>query len=134
MFLTIVFFVSVMLVYYRNNVTKAIKNFGFGLTMMLVAVFATGCAFNKPPPPTVVYKTQFIYQEVPERLTKTVTMSRPISKEEYLAMTVYERESYMADYSVQALKSLHKCNAQLGSISELSRRWKESINENQQKD
>lgn len=134
MFLTIVFFVSVMLVYYRNKVMKAIKNFGFGLTMMLVAVFATGCAFNKPPSPTVVYKTQFIYQEVPEQLTKTVPMSRPISKEEYLAMTVYERESYMADYSVQALKSLHKCNTQLGSISELSRRWKESINENQQKD
>lgn len=109
-----------------------IKSYITALFIAVLAVAATGCATTQPP--KVVYKSETIYQEVPEQLTRVVVPQRPIPKEQYLSMAIYERESYMADYSVQSLKSLHTCNAQLSAIAELSKRWKESVNAGQQKD
>lgn len=74
----------------------------------------------------LVTRTTTLYQEVPSELTVRVTPKPPLDKVLYLAMPVYERESYLANYSVQTLRDLHSCNAQLDAISVLSRKWKEN--------
>lgn len=111
---------------------QTIKSFFTAVATALLVVTASGCAFTQPP--KTVYKTETVYYEVPEQLTANVVPQRPVTKEEYLRMAIYERESYMADYATQNLKALHKCNAQLSSIAELSKRWKESVNADKQKD
>lgn len=111
---------------------KFIKSYIKAVLLILGALFISGCATTKDI--NVVYKTKTKYQEVPSEFTVQVLPPRPVPKDNYLAMPVYERESYMADYSVQVLKSLHTCNAQLSSISELTRKWKDEADDNQQKD
>lgn len=111
---------------------QSIKSFFIAVITAMLGIAVTGCAVTQPP--KVVYKSETIYQEVPAQLTAVVVPTRPIPKEQYLSMAIYEREGYMADYSVQTLKSLHTCNAQLSAISELSKRWKEAVDAGQQKD
>lgn len=103
------------------------------LIVALMMMSLTGCASWGTPAP-VVYITVTKYQEVPTELTAMVKPPAPTSKENYLSKTIYDRETYLADYSVQVLKSLHSCNAQLDSISVLSRNWKENKDESKQKD
>lgn len=96
------------------------------------ALILNGCATDKNLKP--VYQIQTQYQEVPAELTASVLPPVPISRAGYMTKTIYERESYLADYSVQALKSLHSCNTQLSSISVLSQKWKEGSDASKQKD
>lgn len=122
---------SIVFVHWRYTM-QSIKTFFAAIALSILTLVSTGCASTQPP--KIVYKSETIYQEVPQQLIQPVAPTRPIPKEQYLGMAIYERESYMVDYSVQTLKSLHTCNAQLSSIAELSKRWKEKVNADQQKD
>lgn len=96
------------------------------LLALLVSIALTGCFGTTK----IVTRTVTIYQEVPAELTVKVKPTPPLDKVIYLAMPIYERERYLADYTVKTLESLYTCNVQLDSISVLSRKWKENSREN----
>lgn len=79
-----------------------------------------------------VYETKTVYQEVDKSLTTPVGIPPPLDKTSYMSKPIYERESYLADYSVELMKSLHTCNAQLNSISRVSLKWKENADAGKQ--
>ena len=86
-----------------------------GLLLLLTA-FLAGCNHN---PPQVVIQTEIVYITVPDEMTQKVKPEPPIAKSAYLAMEIYDREQYLAQYTVRLLKNLHQCNAQLESIKVL---------------
>lgn len=102
--------------------------------IFLIVVSATLLSGCLSAPPKTVYITKTVYQAVDTDLTTRVAAPVPIDKASYMEMPVYARESYLADYTVQGLKALHSCNAQLTSIESLSRQWKEAADAHQQPD
>lgn len=91
---------------------------------MLIVVVATATLSGCFATPKVVTKAQTLYQEVPTELTLQVKPKPPMDKLVYLTMPLYERERYLSDYSVELLKSLSSCNAQLSGVATLSSQWK----------
>lgn len=89
--------------------------------LLLAGILITlpGCATKGDTITQVVYKTKYIAVQVPSELTTPTTITAVKSTEDYLALPLHERESYLTDYATDALKSLSLCNAKLSSIQTL---------------
>lgn len=98
----------------------ALSNVLFMLIVVVATATLSGCFATTK----VVTRTVTLYQEVPAELTVQISGKVPINKVVYLTMPLYERERYLSDYSIDLLKSLSSCNAQLNGVAVLSSQWK----------
>lgn len=64
----------------------------------------------------VVKESSYYHPSVPEKLFVRVVPERPISKEQYLAMSTWERESYLTNYNISLLKNVATCNRNVSDI------------------
>lgn len=93
------------------------------LTIILAIILLSGCsAFKAKPLEVNDVKIQYI--TIPEYLLIPCTPDRPITKEEYLKLEIFERETYLSNYSIGLLKVIKNCNIQLDEIRILNNRGK----------
>lgn len=86
------------------------------LTLITVS-FLTACGTT--PPPSVTTKTVYKHPSVPDKLFHPVKVERPISDEEYLKMSLSERETYMREYAQKALTGLKSSNDNVKDIKKI---------------
>jgi len=88
-----------------------VKNLFILLSLLLI----TGCStLNKEK--VVVTDTKVIYRVLPDNLVNPCVPDKPKTKEEYLALPIYERETYLTNYSISLLKTIKNCNLQLDEL------------------
>lgn len=85
------------------------------LILGMMALLLAGCA--SPVVKTeVVYETKTVYVTPDQDQLRRVIPPKLISREAYVVLKDYERESYLSDYALDLFAKLGVCNAQLESI------------------
>jgi len=67
-----------------------------------------------------VKEKEVIKVTIPEYLLKPCIPERPISKEKYLELKQYEKETYLTNYSISLLTIIKNCNEQIEAIKNLN--------------
>ena len=86
--------------------------------VVICAIFLTGCFGTTE----VVRDTRYIYEQVPEELTEEVDEVSLIDREEYMEMTLPERESYLIGIVMQASSTIKTANSRFKEIRQLEGR------------
>lgn len=91
----------------------------FSLLMLLVMCLAvlTGCNALQPKP-TVVYETQYIRTQVPDKFFALVRPSPPMKEETFLSLDNKEQQLYLTGYAMDLMGSIATCNAQLFGVKQ----------------
>lgn len=87
--------------------------------MMVIVMSSVLTACGTTPPPSVVTKNVYKHPSVPDKLFEPVKVEKPISEEEFLAMTIAERETYMREYAQKALTGLKTSNNNVKDIKKI---------------
>lgn len=98
------------------------------LFFLLTAFILSGCALT--PKKEVVTQTKVVRITIPDKLLTNCIPNKPISKEEYLQLKIWEREQYLVSYNIYLLSVIKECNIKIDKIRELNR---EINNENKPK-
>ena len=89
------------------------RNIIFAIVM---ALMLAGC----PTQPLQVNNTEVRYEKVPKHLTEPMIPERAKPKQEYMAMSPHERESYLSEYGVYLLGIIKELNIKLNKIDKLN--------------
>jgi hypothetical protein len=89
------------------------------LLIAITALFLTACGTMQPQKEYIT-QTKIVKQEVPEELLEIQKIKEFISKEEYLALTPYEREEYLTNYILNLLVRMKIYENQIQKIREIN--------------
>ena len=103
------------------------------LIIVTIAFALQGCVASKALT-KVVYETKYVHPEMPSEVTDPVKLKRPIDKQEYLAMSADEKESYLTEYNIEAISSLKMCNAKLLKVQSILDKQKGAYSESKPSD
>lgn len=95
---------------------------------LLLPLFLTGCGTT--PQKEIVTQTKVVRVTIPDTLLTNCIPNKPISKEEYLQLNIWEREQYLVSYNIYLLSVIKECNIKIDKIRELNR---ETNNESKSK-
>lgn len=94
---------------------------GMSYTWMTVLVLClsllVGC--GSTPKTEVVTLIEYKHPSIPETLFGPVQVERPMSYDQYMQLTLPERETYMREYSQKVLKALKASNLNTQGIKKI---------------
>jgi hypothetical protein len=93
------------------------------LLIAIIALYLTACGSIQPQKEYIT-QTKIIKQEVPEELLEIHKIKEFISREEYLALTPYEREEYLTNYILNLLVQIKIYENQIKKIKEMNNEGK----------
>ena len=64
----------------------------------------------------VVKESIYYHPSVPTKFFTPVIPERPIAKQDYLALPLWERETYLVNYNKSLMKNIASCNINVSSI------------------
>ena len=87
------------------------------MALVLLALLV-GCGTTKPVQPVVVEQEKVVVK-VPASLTTPLKPAKVISREEYLALSLEDREDYLTMYSIHLQGVINMANNRLATIKKL---------------
>lgn len=106
----------------------------FMLSVMLLVCIALLSGCSTEPQIKTVYETKYLHTEMPSEVTAKIAPTAPIDIESYIAMSVAQREVYMADYILDLLGSVATCNNKLATVESVIATQKGVQSEDKPKD
>lgn len=96
---------------------KSTKTFALIIVALMTAMLLTACGST----PIVTTTTRVVYKHpsVPEKFFEPVTVEKPIAYEDYMKLSLSERETYMREYAQKALKGLKASNNNVRDIKKV---------------
>lgn len=88
--------------------------------VVLLTLILVGCSTTPTYNTVELKEVEYIKQEIPKSLTQPCIAKRPYTKEEYLSLKPHEREAYLTGYSIDLLKVISDCNANLEAIRKIT--------------
>lgn len=87
--------------------------------LSIIPIIAMLMACGSTPKTEVVTKTVYITPDVPTSLFKPVVPERPMTKELYMNLTIWERETYLTEYVQKLMELLASRNTDVKSIEKI---------------
>lgn len=90
------------------------------LYIVMVAIgLLAGCASTRTTELNIEDK-EIVHISIPTHLTQECKPEKPIDKESYLALKIYEREEELSRYIVTLYSTIAQCNSQISQIKKLN--------------
>jgi len=106
--------------------------------MMLLVMSLVGCGIMSKKETEKEYVTEYVTVNVPKDFRVRCKATKPISPNEYIVMTLQQREEYLTDYSITLLGDLRDCDKTRSGVIDLVDRnnnlYKDNLNERKPKD
>lgn len=83
------------------------------LVMLMMVVI--GCAGRKPDH-IITTKYEYVTYQLPLRFVNGCKVTKPMTVDEYSILTLEERETYLANYSISLLGDIKKCDNKIKGI------------------
>lgn len=94
------------------------------ILLAFLCVFLTACGTVQKE---YVTKTETKYIDIPESLFAKCNVTRPITREEYMKLTLQEREAELTKLTNALYKDLKNCNDAIVVIHEYQKRQQQII-------
>lgn len=103
----------------------------FKLFTVLIALLLAGCGTTIQE--RVVIKTEIRTVKIPDTLLTPCEVTVPPQRETYINSNTKEKEKLLTDFSIDLLKDLRLCNAQIKKIRDLHKEQVKAIEDSQVK-
>lgn len=90
------------------------------LSLLITVIVLTGCATSPKYDKLEVSKVDVVYVTIPEELLTPCKPEKPLDRESYLKLKIWEREQVLIEYSVSLLKTIKECNININKIKDLN--------------
>jgi hypothetical protein len=88
--------------------------------LFFIAVILVGCSWGDKYNTLDVKQVEVVKVTIPDELLGRCKPDRPIDKNKYLKLKLYEREKYLTEYILYLYTVIKKCDIRIAKIKDLS--------------
>lgn len=99
------------------------------LIALVMLLSIPGCTLFSKKEPVIVKEYVNIGYNIPEFLLKQCSVTNPPKEEDYLKLTLSQRETNLTEYILYLYRDMKNCNNQLDRLSEYVKKREERIGE-----